>query len=61
MEECPGLRNVQESAGGARTHRATETMQKEQSKGLLFSAVRQGKGNCTEEGKGKAPVYPCCG
>lgn len=40
IEECPGLRNVQESTGGARTHRATETIQHGQSKGLLFSTVQ---------------------
>lgn len=41
IEEYPSLRNVvQESAGATRTHRATETMQKGQSKGLLFSTVQ---------------------
>lgn len=28
---------------------------------IVLCSVRQRKGNCTEEGKGKAPVYPCCG
>lgn len=41
MKECPGLRNVvQESTSGARTHGGTETMQNEQSKGLLLSRVQ---------------------